>query len=228
MHQLKAYHSQVLHQIDSVLPFMETLLKTTPRRKVFGEDLETHLRTRNVRIAVPLHFAVHGLLDHLHEEGLFRVGPSLVSLRRAKTALDANVPMKEMLQQFRDPHIYTGVIKAYLREMRDPLLCSNLSDLWVRADGVKDKEEQRKQLTEVVARLPTANRDNLGFLLQFLSRLVGESEHNLMTADNIAIVIAPNLLWGTTTTCTLCVNTALKVMIEGEYSFLPLMLLSHI
>ena len=71
MHQLKAYHSQVLHQIDSVLPFMETLLKTTHRRKVFGEDLETHLRTRDVRKGIPLHFAVHGLLAHLHEEGLF-------------------------------------------------------------------------------------------------------------------------------------------------------------
>ena len=157
--------------------------------------METHLRSRNVKIAVPLHFAVNGLLDHLHEEGLFRVGPSLLSLRRAKTALDANVPMKELREQFRNPHIYTGVIKAYLREMRDPLLCSNLSDLWVKADGVKDKEEQKKQLTEVIAKLPSANRDNLGFLLQFLSRLVAESEHNLMTADNIAIVMGPNLLW---------------------------------
>lgn len=211
MHQLKGYHSQVLRQVDAVLPFMETLLKTTPRRKVFGEDLETHLTTRNVKIAVPLQFAVYGLLDHLHEEGLFRVGPSLVSLRRAKTALDACVPMREMRAQFNNPHIFTAVIKAYLRELKDPLLVSSMSDQWVATEGLKDKEKQMKQLTELVLKLPTANRDNLGFLVQFLSRLEKESEHNLMTVDNIAIVIAPNLMWGGVS-----VTTVVRFMIEGR------------
>ena len=207
-----------MEQVDAALPVMESVLKTTPRRKVFGEDLETHLQTRQVKIAVPLQFAVCGLLHHLREEGLFRVGPGLLSLRRAKTALDAGVPNKQLRAQIDDPHIFTAVIKAYLRELKDPLLCSEFSNLWVEANAVKERKQQVEQIKQVLAKLPEANRANIGYLVQFLSKLVAEKTHNLMTTDNLAIVIGPNLLWNTASGAddAFSVNSALKMMIEGK------------
>ena len=218
MYQLKGYLTQITEQVDAALPMMENVLDTTPRRKVFGEGLETHLRTRNVKIAVPLKFAVCGLLGHLREEGLFRVGPGMLSLRRAKTALDAGVPNKQLRTQFNNPHIFTAVIKAYLRELKDPLLCSQFANLWVEANKIKDRSEQVEYIKQLLAKLPEANRTNIGYLFQFLSKLVEEKDHNLMTTDNLVIVVGPNLLWSKDTGSddAFSINSALRIMIEGN------------
>eukprot|EP00092_Neocalanus_flemingeri_P031904 GFUD01034658.1.p1 GENE.GFUD01034658.1~~GFUD01034658.1.p1 ORF type:complete len:620 (+),score=189.82 GFUD01034658.1:47-1906(+) len=229
MHQLKGCLTRITEQVDAALPAMQHVLDTTPRRKVFGEDLETHLQTRNVKIAVPLRFAVCGLLGHLREEGLFRVGPGLLSLRRAKTALDAGVPNKQLRAQFNNPHIFTAVIKAYLRELKDPLLCSKYSNLWVEADGVKERSKQVELIKELLAKLPEANRTNIGYLVQFLSKLVAEKDHNLMTTANLVIVIGPNLLWkkDSETEDAFSINSALKIMIDEVAQFFPTSLLTE-
>jgi len=47
----------------------------------------------------------------------------------------------------------------------------------------------------VIKKLPPANFDNLRYLIKFLSELSRNQEVNKMTPQNIAIVIAPNLIW---------------------------------
>ena len=91
-----------------------------------------------MKIAIPLKFAVCGLLDHLHVEGLFRVGPGLLSLKRAKNALDAGVLNAQLRAQFDNQHIFTAVIKAYLRELKDPLFCSKFAQRWAEANRAQD------------------------------------------------------------------------------------------
>ena len=222
--QIKDYLSQMLVCVDAVLPQMEDVLYKTPRRKVFGEDLETHLRTREVKIAVPLKFAVCGLLNHLHVEGLFRVGPAILFFKRAKNALDAGIPLAQMRATFNDPHVLTAVIKGYLRDLKDPLFCSKFSQRWAEANRKQDRDEQVKQIKKILGSLPEANKVNIGFLFQFLSKLVAEKEHNLMTTDNLAIVIGPNLLWSSDSNSdnTFSINSVVKTMIEGNSLFFVL------
>ena len=133
---------QMVEKVDEVLPAMDNIISNTPVRKVFNEDLETHLRTRDVKIAVPLQVSVCTLLNHLEVEGLFRVGPRMTSLRRAKSSLDASVPNHLISKQFEDPHIFTAIIKAYLRELKDPIFCSSFSSNWSEADAETNKEKQ--------------------------------------------------------------------------------------
>jgi hypothetical protein len=52
-----------------------------------------------------------------------------------------------------------------------------------------------KALNEMVQRLPEANRENLRYLIKFLAALTRNQDVNKMTPQNIAIVIAPNLMW---------------------------------
>lgn len=47
----------------------------------------------------------------------------------------------------------------------------------------------------VVQKLPAANHDNLRYIIKFLSALTKNQEANKMTSQNIAIVMAPNLIW---------------------------------
>lgn len=56
------------------------------------------------------------------------------------------------------------------------------------------EENRLKLVQEILRKLPTANIDNLTYLVRFLARLTKHAE-NKMNSSNIAIVIAPNLLW---------------------------------
>lgn len=43
--------------------------------------------------------------------------------------------------------------------------------------------------------LPPANANNLHYLIKFFASLASNKQANKMTTQNLAIVIAPNLLW---------------------------------
>jgi hypothetical protein len=61
---------------------------------------------------------------------------------------------------------------------------------------IQSSSEARQQaLKQVVDKLPEVNFDNLRYLIKFLSALSRNQEVNKMTSQNIAIVIAPNLIW---------------------------------
>lgn len=52
-----------------------------------------------------------------------------------------------------------------------------------------------RALWEVLHKLPQANLENLRFLIKFLAVLTKNQDVNKMSPQNIAIVIAPNLIW---------------------------------
>ena len=63
-------------------------------------------------------------------------------------------------------------------------------------DRVQDAEMRLQALEKMLEMLPVSNRANLRYLIKFLYRLASKQEVNKMTPQNIAIVFAPNLLWG--------------------------------
>lgn len=56
-------------------------------------------------------------------------------------------------------------------------------------------EERIKGFKEVIELLPESHRENLRYLIKFFSALCKNQDVNKMTPQNIAIVIAPNLIW---------------------------------
>jgi hypothetical protein len=61
---------------------------------------------------------------------------------------------------------------------------------------IQSSSEARLQaLKLVVNKLPPANFDNLRYLIKFLFELSRNQDVNKMSPQNIAIVIAPNLIW---------------------------------
>lgn len=86
-----------------------------------------------------------------------------------------------------------STLKSYLRELPEPLLTYKLYNEWMSV--MNCPEEMRLMLAqEILKKLPPANKDNLTYLIHFLAKLTKHPE-NKMTASNIAIVVAPNLLW---------------------------------
>ena len=74
-------------------------------------------------------------------------------------------------------------------------------------------------------KLPKANQDNIGFLFNFLSKVVDEKDYNKMTPVNIVIIFGPNLLWETTIVTnldnTVNIHHVLVTMIEEAKQLFP-------
>lgn len=90
---------------------------------------------------------------------------------------------------------YICSVSSYLRELSEPLLTYTLHDEWVEAIKIQDRNDKLRKLWSAVNRLPKPNFTNLSYVVQFLALLSSRKAYNKMTANNIAIVIAPNLIW---------------------------------
>lgn len=137
----------------------------------------------NFPIAIILHSLVY-LIN-------FFAGTSRV--KRLKLSIDSGCFKFPLIPEYRDVHVIASTLKSYLRELPEPLLTYKLYNEWMSLLNCPE-EHRLKLLQEILKKLPVANRDNLIYLMRFLARLTKHPE-NKMNASNIAIVIAPNLLW---------------------------------
>ncbi|XP_073954257.1 uncharacterized protein isoform X2 [Choristoneura fumiferana] len=139
------------------------------------------------------HLRRHGL----RTLGLFRVSASKKRVRQLReewergqeAALDAAVC----------PHDVATLLKEFLRDLPDPLLCRDLYPAFLCTQKIRNRRLQWEALRMIVQLLPTAHRDTLNALLSFLSQLAAHAEDdrqpgNKMDAANIATIFAPNIL----------------------------------
>lgn len=71
------------------------------------------------------------LLNHMDEEGLFRIPGSASKVKKLKSSFDAScVDIEEFS---RDPHTVAGSLKMYLRELPEPLLTYAYYEEWINA-----------------------------------------------------------------------------------------------
>ncbi|XP_046660606.1 rho GTPase-activating protein 17-like isoform X2 [Homalodisca vitripennis] len=193
----RSYHQTALATLDEMIPELESSICDCSVKPVFGVSLEEHLRVTNRKIAYPIELCVCALsVLAMDEEGLFRVAGGASKIRRMKLSLDANCMSLGTALEYRDPHVIASVLKSYLRQLPEPLMTHKLHDQWIAAAKVTESNDARLQaLWGVVQQLPPANLENLRYLVKFLALLSQNQEVNKMTPQNIAIVVAPNLLW---------------------------------
>ncbi|XP_067118575.1 rho GTPase-activating protein 44-like isoform X2 [Centruroides vittatus] len=188
------YHRAVLGILDSALPSFENIIKDFPQKPVFGCSLEEHLRISDRQIAWVIESCVGFLLEFgISEEGLFRIAGSSSKMKKLKNAFDAGVV--DMAEYIRDPHAVAGVLKSYLRELPEPLMTFALYDEWMAAAKITEQESRLQALHLVVSKLPEQYFNNLKYVVKFLAVLATNAEINKMSPQNIAIVMAPNLIW---------------------------------
>ncbi|CAG0916048.1 unnamed protein product [Notodromas monacha] len=204
----KKYHEMSLRSLQDMLPELESSIKENPSQRAWGTSLNEHLRVTGREIALPLEFCVRALLRNaMKEEGLFRIAGSSSKVRRLRSALDISVTD---IPELNDPHVFASALKSYLRELPEPLMTYNLYRDWLKVLDVKEEAEKVAQIKKLVERLPESHRMNLRYLMKFLAHLCQGQEVNKMSSQNVAIVMAPNLMWspsdGTSNTMTMNMN----------------------
>lgn len=95
-----------------------------------------------------------------------------------------------------DVHTIAGLLKLYLRELPEPLFTHTLYDQWINVTVKTLNQEQTEiSLEQLISKLPRTNYDNLRHLIRFLHTLTCHRGQNKMTATNLAITMAPSLIW---------------------------------
>lgn len=160
--------------------------------------IDDHLRKQGhgVCIALPLRTCVCRLLqlDAVNEEGLFRVASSTLRIKRLAALFDTGEATDDMLKEITDPHVFSGALKLYLRELPTPLLGPNY-DRWLSECSGGNEERKKEAIDRILSGLPQNSRHNLHYILKFLHLVASHSDVNKMTTANLSIVLAPNLLW---------------------------------
>ncbi|XP_075973360.1 uncharacterized protein LOC142974750 [Anticarsia gemmatalis] len=212
----RAYHESALHSLQDTVPELEKFINDSSVKPVFGYPLEEHLRVTGRTIAFPLELCVCTLHElALNEEGLFRIAGSSSKVRRMKLSLDAGLFNGTLPRDYGDMHVVASVLKCYLRELPEPLLTYRLYENFIIASRQPTEQTRLNALWEAIHLLPDANFQNLRYLIKFLSALTQNHSKNKMTPSNLAIVIAPNLLWAVDeSTFDMNITTAVNCIVE--------------
>ena len=109
-----------------------------------------------------------------------------------------------------------SLLKQFFRELPEPLLTSALYDVFVQCVGATTVDGESLCLEALLLAcllLPDANLATLRYLVTFLMHVAAVSEHNRMDASNLAVCLAPNLLYSehaSTATSTMTDNSRLE------------------
>ncbi|XP_068631616.1 rho GTPase-activating protein 44 [Battus philenor] len=212
----RAYHESALHSLQDTVPELERFINDSSVKPVFGYPLEEHLRVTGRTIAFPLELCVCTLHElALNEEGLFRIAGGLSKVRRMKLSLDAGLFTVPLPRDYRDMHVVASVLKSYLRELPEPLLTYRLYENFINASRQPAEQARLNAIWDAIHLLPPANYQNLRYLIKFLSALTQNQSTNKMTPSNLAIVIAPNLLWAANeSTLDMYITSAVNCVVE--------------
>lgn len=217
----RAYHESALHFLQDTVPELERIINNSAVKPVFGYPLEEHLRVTGRTIALPIEICVCMLHElGLNEEGVFRITGSATKVRRMKLSLNAGLFTVPLPREYRDLHVVAAVLKSYLRDLPEPLLTFSLYDSFIAASQQNSVQEKLNSIWEAIHLLPEPNFNNLRYLVKFLSTLTKNQSRNKMTPANLAIVIAPNLLWSQNeytfdiTNITTSINSVVELLIK--------------
>uniref|UniRef100_A0A8C4R322 Rac GTPase activating protein 1 n=2 Tax=Eptatretus burgeri TaxID=7764 RepID=A0A8C4R322_EPTBU len=97
------------------------------------------------------------------------------------------------LSRIQDIHVVCGVLKDFLRRLREPLLTRRLHLAFISAAEIADEDNSKAAILQVVAELPRANQDTLAFLIIHLQK-VAVSDACKMGTSNLARVFGPTLV----------------------------------
>ncbi|XP_068610543.1 rac GTPase-activating protein 1 [Brachionichthys hirsutus] len=127
----------------------------------------------------------------LEERGLYRVpgGERLVKELRDRF-VQGKAPA---LGKVQDVHVVCGVLKDFLRRLREPLVTFRLHRTFMEAAELTDDNDGAAILDRAVAALPHANRDTLAFLMLHLHKVM-RSPPCQMDQNNLARVFGPTIV----------------------------------
>uniref|UniRef100_A0A8C6Y4D2 Uncharacterized protein n=1 Tax=Naja naja TaxID=35670 RepID=A0A8C6Y4D2_NAJNA len=106
----------------------------------------------------------------LQEAELYRVPGTEPLMREWKYKLLSAQGALPSLDLVADVHVICGILKDFLRNLKEPLITFCLHSAFLQAAEILDESACHTELCRVVMKLPMTNRDTLAFLMLHLHR----------------------------------------------------------
>ncbi|KNZ76871.1 Rho GTPase-activating protein 1 [Termitomyces sp. J132] len=184
------------------LKFEDSITMPTPMRSnIFGVSLEELMGYGGEKGGLPrvVKDSIQYLRENgLLEDGLFRRSPSSAMLRAAQDAYDRGNVVS--LKSFGDAHLAAVLLKKYLRDLPEPIFPEALYPLIRRCPLPTSDSSDVASVTYIRSVVLSAILPCAYILLSQVLHLMHEvslrAASNRMDAQNLAIVLCPNLLKG--------------------------------
>lgn len=145
VHYLNAqrkFHKRALKKLDLLIPDVDESIHNYYKKPVFGSDLEEYVeRSRRPGSLEDVSPVIKKLIHSMYaqnafeEEGIFRVAGSRVKMNCLLNAINSGyLDVLDTTNDF-DVHCLAGVLKQYIRELPDSLLCNDYYEDWIEAIG---------------------------------------------------------------------------------------------
>ncbi|XP_051705416.2 rho GTPase-activating protein 20 isoform X3 [Oryctolagus cuniculus] len=125
-------------------------------------------------------------------KGIFRQSANVKSCRELKEKLNSGVQVHLDCESV---FVIASVLKDFLRNIPGSIFSSDLYDHWVCVMDQGNDEEKINTVQRLLDQLPRANVVLLRYLFGVLHNIEQHSSSNQMTAFNLAVCIAPSILW---------------------------------
>ncbi|KAK6997916.1 rho GTPase-activating protein 11A [Biomphalaria glabrata] len=162
------------------------------RCKIFGEPLYSISTNYLPNYGYVPEFLVKSceIIDqHLESEGVFRKSGSVCRQKELRFAVEdgksldgANVFDTAVL------------IKQFFRELPEPLFLTIFLDALIRCYQLPPDKDPKKAILQLCLLLPLENIGTLRYTMHMLYRVAARCDKNKMTANNLALIMAPNIM----------------------------------
>ncbi|GAA6106998.1 uncharacterized protein arhgap20b isoform X1, partial [Tachysurus ichikawai] len=95
--------------------------------------------------------------------------------------------------------VAASLLTEFLRKLPGSVLGCDLYEDWINVMKAVDEQDRCSSVMSVLSKLPQVNRTLLCYVFGVLHHIHTHSDMNQMTASNLALCIAPNMLWRGTT-----------------------------
>ena len=130
--------------------------------------------------------------DGIDQEGLFRISHTTHDLLAYREFFDTGA---EIDLQGTSPHCVAGLIKAWLRELPEPLIPNDMYHTFLQTVATtKDKELKRERVLQLIEHIPLHSLRTLSHIASFMKQIVSYTVLNRMNYHTLAIVLAPCIL----------------------------------
>ncbi|KAL0278858.1 UNVERIFIED_CONTAM: hypothetical protein PYX00_000549 [Menopon gallinae] len=163
--------------------------------KLFGGSLEEYLEATNQEIPLIVKSCIRVInLYGLHHQGIFRVSGSQVEINNFREAFERGEDPLADVTDASDINSVAGVLKLYLRELREPLFPIIYFEQFMELAQEESKQEFVAKIKDLVSSLPRPVVIVMRYLFAFLNHLSEFSDENMMDPYNLAICFGPTLV----------------------------------
>uniref|UniRef100_A0AC34QM43 Uncharacterized protein n=1 Tax=Panagrolaimus sp. JU765 TaxID=591449 RepID=A0AC34QM43_9BILA len=179
-------------------PNAKPLAESTRRVSIFGVPLKNHLELQKRQVPQILERCIDEIQKRgMKARGIYRTCGVKSKVEQICQMFEQSDGKSEILLDEVHPMNIASVIKLYFRKLPEPLLGFELYKEFIDFDVAMEQAQIITRLQDLfVTKLPEQNYETLKFLMLHLKRVTWFQTSNLMTASNLAAVIAPSLIWG--------------------------------